>query len=334
MEMEQLLKFINALETILNNPEKLKEVMKHELKKIKKEYAKPRKTEIKDEITEIKIEKTNLIPKIKTIVMVTNEGYVKRVSLKSYAARKDETTLKPGDYVTHIYETDTLANLILFTSFGRYLFIPVHEITECKWKDLGNHVNNLRPIDSKEDIVGSIIYNEKDTITLFTKMGMVKRSNVKEMFVTRFSKPMTAIKLKDNDSLINISLLDNDSIFVTKNGYYLKYPSTEIPVVGIKASGVKGINLKDDEVIYATNIGEAEYLNCFTNQKSGKRIKLENLNILSRAKKGSILFKKLKTVDIKLVSACITKAKDNILLKTIFISLLSIIRNKITIIFT
>ena len=315
-EKEQLLKFINALELILNNEEKLKEVMKYELKKVKKEYAKERKTEIRDEITEIKIEKTNLIPKIKTVVIVTNDGYIKRVSLKSYSQRKDDTTLKPGDFITNIYETDTLSNLILFTSYGKYLFIPVHEISEVKWKDLGIHINNIRQVDPKERIVGSLIYNDKDIITLFTKMGMVKRCNVKDMLVTRFSKAMTAIKLKENDELVAISTLSSDSLIITKNGYYLRFNSNEIPVVGLKAAGVKGINLKEDEVIYASNIGNYEYLACFNNQSSGKRIKIDTLNTITRAKKGSMLFKKLKTVDIEIVCATILNAKDNILMKT------------------
>ena len=315
-EKEQLLKFINALELILNNEEKLKEVMKYELKKVKKEYAKERKTEIRDEITEIKIEKTNLIPKIKTVVIVTNDGYIKRVSLKSYSQRKDDTTLKPGDFITNIYETDTLSNLILFTSYGKYLFIPVHEISEVKWKDLGIHINNIRQVDPKERIVGSLIYNDKDIITLFTKMGMVKRCNVKDMLVTRFSKAMTAIKLKVNDELVAISTLSSDSLIITKNGYYLRFNSNEIPVVGLKAAGVKGINLKEDEVIYASNIGNYEYLACFNNQSSGKRIKIDTLNTITRAKKGSMLFKKLKTVDIEIVCATILNAKDNILMKT------------------
>ena len=315
-EKEQLLKFINALELILNNEEKLKEVMKYELKKVKKEYAKERKTEIRDEITEIKIEKTNLIPKIKTVVIVTNDGYIKRVSLKSYSQRKDDTTLKPGDFITNIYETDTLSNLILFTSYGKYLFIPVHEISEVKWKDLGIHINNIRQVDPKERIVGSLIYNDKDIITLFTKMGMVKRCNVKDMLVTRFSKAMTAIKLKENDELVAISTLSSDSLIITKNGYYLRFNSNEIPVVGLKAAGVKGINLKEDEVIYASNIGNYEYLSFFNNQSSCKRIKIDTLNTITRAKKGSMLFKKLKTVDIEIVCATILNAKDNILMKT------------------
>ncbi len=315
-KLEQLTKFINALESILNDENKLKEVMKHELKKIKKEYATKRITEIREEITDIKIEKSHLIPKIKTYVIITNEGYLKRVSSKSYAARNDETTLKPGDFVSQIYETDTLSNLILFTSLGRYLFIPVHEITECKWKDLGKHVNNLRPIENKEEIIGSLIYNDNDIVTMFTKLGIVKRTYLKDLFVTRFSKPMTAIKLKQNDELISITNKTGNSIIVTNNGYALNFSSSEIPLVGIKASGVKGINLKNDYVIFGNNTDGSEYLTIFTAINGAKRIKLELLNISTRAKKGTILFKKLKTIDIKLISCLLTNSKTTIGLKT------------------
>ena len=130
-------KLIAECESILNDEIKLKNVMKNELRDVKKNYAIPRKTIIKDEITEIKVDMKEMIPNEKVVVVVTNDGYVKRVSLKSHNSSDEETALKPGDFVRNKYFVTTQDTLLLFTNLGNYLYIPVHKITECKWNDLG-----------------------------------------------------------------------------------------------------------------------------------------------------------------------------------------------------
>ncbi len=316
-ELESLKKLIEGLNAILNDETALKYVMKKELKLVKKEYAVPRKTEIKDEITEIKIDMQSMIQKENVNVVVTNEGYVKRVSAKSYAASDGETLLKPGDYIANLFETTTLDNLVLFTNLGNYLFIPVHKIFEAKWKELGKHVSNLVPLQEEEKIIASFILDKKENLTLFTKNGMVKQVNMNDLVVTRFSKTMTAIKLKDNDELVTVTKSGSDVVMVTKNGYYLKYATAEIPIVGPKASGVKGIKLTDDEVVGASSLNEDdEYLDIFTNNNTAKRIKLSDLKVLTRAKKGTMLIKKNKTVTYEIVNAFLTEARDNIIIKS------------------
>jgi len=316
-EMEMLKKLIEGLKAILSDEEALKYVMKKELKIIKKEYATPRKTQIVDEITEIKIDMNSMIQKENVHLVVTNEGYVKRVSTKSYNSSDGETTLKPGDYVTRLFETSTLDNLVLFTNLGNYLFIPVHKIFEAKWKELGKHISNIVPLQENERIIDSYILEDEKILTLFTKNGMVKNILMKDLIVTRYSKTLTAIKLKDNDELVSVSDNGNETLIVTNNGYYLRYNTSEIPTVGPKASGVKGINLSDDEVVYGGNINEdSEYLNIFTNNNTAKRIKLNELKSLTRAKKGTMLIKKNKTVTYLITNAYLTSARDSILIKS------------------
>ena len=317
-EQADLLKYIATLEAILADEEKLKGVMKHELKKIRDEYATPRKTEVKAEITEIKIDTTDLIPKENVVVVVTNEGYVKRVSSKSFAASKDEeTTLKPGDYITGLYEVNTLNNLILFTDLGNYLYIPVHKIPECKWKELGKHVSNVVMTSANEQIIGSMIFeNNDDIITLFTQNGAVKRCLVKDLEVQRCSKPMIVMKLKDDDRLVSVQKDLGKSLFVSQNGYYLNINSEEIPVVGPKASGVKGINLKDDILVAGLSYKPQEYVNVFTDKKTAKRVKVSDLETMSRAKKGSLIIKKTKTVTYQVINALVTNSKDIISIKS------------------
>ncbi len=316
-EMENLKKLIEGLKAILSDEEALKYVMKKELKIIKKEYATPRKTEIVDEITEIKLDLTKMIPKEKVNVVVSNEGYLKRVSNKSYSSSDGETLLKPGDYITNLFETTTLDNLILFTNLGNYLFIPVYKIFEAKWKDLGKHVSNLIPLQESEKIIASFILEDDKSVTLFTKKGITKQINMKDLIVTRANKTLTAIKLKENDELVSVSLSGNEVILVTKAGYFLRYQNSEIPVVGPKASGVKGINLKDDDLVYGSAFDNTiEYLNIFTNHKTAKRIKISDLKELSRGKKGTMLLKKNKTVAYNVINAYLTNSKDIIIIKS------------------
>ena len=316
-EMEQLKKLIEGLKAILSDEEALKYVMKKELKLVKKEYAEPRKTQIVDEITEIKIDLTSMIQKENVLVTVTNEGYVKRVSTKSWSSSEGETLLKPGDYLTGLYETTTLNNLVLFTNLGNYLFIPVYKIFEAKWKELGKHISNLVPLQEGERIIKSFILEEDKNLTLFTKDGMVKQVSMSDLVVNRFSKTMMAIKLKDNDELVNVTYSDDKTLIITKNGYYLTYDTEEIPIVGAKASGVKGIKLTDDSVIYGGCFKTSEdYINIFTNNNTVKRVKLSELKTISRGKKGNQIIKKIKTVTYLIDYAFITNSRDIVLIKS------------------
>jgi len=310
-ECEKLKGLIEECNKILESETELKNVMKSELREVKKNYAVPRKTEIRDEIVDIKVDAKEMIPDENVVVVVTNDGYVKRVSTKSFKSSDEETTLKPGDYVTVKYLTSTRSNLLLFTNLGNYLFVPVHILPETKWKDLGKHISNTIMIKENERIVASLIMKDLDkNVTLFTKNGLVKQVLLKDFEVSRYSKPMTAIKLKDNDELINADISKDEVLFVTNNGLSLRFNTNEIPVVGTKASGVKGINLKDDYCVYASPINKEEYLNIYTNFKTIKRLKLSDISSISRAKKGSMLFKKVKTKDYKINFAYLTETKD------------------------
>ena len=310
-ECEKLKNLIEECNKILNNETELKNVMKSELREIKKNYAVPRKTEIRDEIVDIKVDAKEMIPDEKVIVVVTNDGYVKRVSQKSFKTSDEETTLKPGDFVTGRFLASTKDSLLLFTNLGNYLYVPIHIIPETKWKDLGKHISNTIMIKEQEKIIASLVLKDKNkNVTLFTKNGLTKQVALKDFEVTRYSKPMTAIKLKDNDELINADISKEEVIFVTNNGLSLRFNTNEIPVVGSKASGVKGINLKDDYCIYASPIKKEEYLNIYTNYKTIKRLKLSDITPISRAKKGNMLFKKAKTKDYKILFAYLTETKD------------------------
>ena len=162
-EQGNLNKMIEFLTSILNDEEVLKKQMKNSLTEIKKEFATPRRTEIRDEVTDIKIDMKEMIPKENVIVVVTNDGYVKRIPLKSYASASSEPTiLKPGDFIRGLYSTTTLDTLLMFTNQGHYLYVPIHEISETKWKEMGKHISNVISIGADEKIIYSMILDDKD----------------------------------------------------------------------------------------------------------------------------------------------------------------------------
>ena len=199
-ECEKLKNLIEECNEILHDENKLKNLMKSELREVKKNYAVPRKTEIRDEIVDIKLDAKEMIPDEKCVIVVTNDGYVKRVSQKSFSSSTEETTLKPGDYVTNKFMASTRDSLLLFTNLGNYLYVPIHILPEVKYKDLGKHISNTIMIKEQERIVASLILKDKSkTLTLFTKNGLTKQVLLKDFEVTRYSKPMMAIKLKDDD---------------------------------------------------------------------------------------------------------------------------------------
>ena len=189
-KLENLRKIIEELTGILNDESKLKGVIKDELRRMKKEYGVPRKTEISETIKEIKIDQTDLITKEDVIIVLTNDGYLKRVPIKSHNSADGETALKPGDYVICYKQTNTLNKLCIFTSRGNYLYLPIHEIPSCKWKDLGKHISNFVTISPDDKAVNAFIISENVTnpeVTMFTREGMVKRTNLNDFIVSRYS---------------------------------------------------------------------------------------------------------------------------------------------------
>jgi topoisomerase-4 subunit A len=185
----------------------------------------------------------------------------------------------------------------MFTNLGHYLYVPVHEIVETKWKELGKHISNLIPLSEEEKVISAMILDNKETnVIMTTKNGTTKRTNLGDLIVSRWTKPVNAMKLKDGDELVSVVKDNGRAIFVTENGYYINIDSNEIPIVGAKASGVKGINLKEDNVVTCLSPAATdEYIAIFTNKNTGKRIKLSDLDTMTRAKKGSTLIKKVKS---------------------------------------
>ena len=317
--MASLAKIIKGLSAILDDPKKLNNFMKDELKAIKDEYGTSRLTEIKEEITEIKIDTTDMITKEDVIVVVTKEGYVKRVSKRSYSASDSVPTLKDGDYVLGIYELNTMDTVLIFTDNGNYLYVPVYEIPDMKWKEIGKHISNSVKINEGENVVSVIPvtnFDLKSYITLFTRDGMIKRCMLNDFKVSRYNKPITCMKLKESDRLISASNKVGSLVFITTHlGYGLKFGLDEVPVIGVRGSGVKAINLSNDFVVSGNIINDEDYISIITTKSTGKRVKISEFEKTSRARKGVLVIRNVKTNPYYILNSFIVSNKANLGLK-------------------
>ena len=320
-EKASLEKIIKGLSAILEDAKKLKAVMKKDLLSVKNTYGMIRKTEIKDEITEIKIEKEDLIEKQDVVVVVTSDGYIKRTSKRSFSSSDSEITLKENDYIIGMYEANTIDTILLFTNLGNYLHIPVHIIPDMKWRDMPKHVSNLIEIAENESIISAIPvydFNTDLNIIIASKNGMIKKSLLKDFKLLRYSKPTSCMKLKDNDEVINAFLETKDNIFtVTNTGYALTFKTSDIPVVGIKASGVKAQKLKDDYLVSVCEFNSNDdYVVLFTNKKTAKRVKLDEFSISTRSRRGLLTIREVKSNPYQIYKSFIINNKKEIGIKT------------------
>ena len=304
---------VATLTSILKSEKTLLQVMKQELRELKKKYATPRLTEIQAEIKEIKIETEILIPEEEVYVVATKQGYYKRVSPRSFASSApEENGLREGDEVLLVQKVSTLDSIVLFTSKGNYLYLPIHEIPEAKWKDVGHHLSQSISLATNEIILAGMV-KEKDsddtyqdwTVVFFTKEGLVKQTALNEFNTYRGYKTRTsnAIKLKTaTDEVVAIELVPNQEqeiFIVTHCGFGLRYELTEVPVVGTVASGVKAINLRKDDFVAGAMVYSPEHkvVSAFivTQRGAVKRFNVLEVSMLTRAKRGLMVLRELKS---------------------------------------
>ena len=301
-EKANLEKIINGLTAILGSEEVLKSVMKKDLRAVRDEYGLPRLTDIKDEITEIKIDEAAMIPKEDVVVAITKDGYIKRTSFRSYtSSNPEDLTLKENDYLIGLYEMNTTDTLLVFTNKGNYLHIPVHIIPDLKWKDMPKHVSNIIEMPGEEEVISSIPaydFESNQNVIITTRDGIIKRSKLKDFKLQRYNKATSCMKLKDNDVVISAILESYDTVFLTTNtGYGLSFKTEEIPVIGVKAAGVKAMKLKDDYLVSVNNYSTEvhEFIAVITSKGTGKRIRLSDFEISSRTRRGVQVLREVKS---------------------------------------
>ncbi|HDA5647410.1 TPA: DNA topoisomerase IV subunit A [Staphylococcus aureus] len=309
-EHKELEALIKQLRHILDNHDALLNVIKEELNEIKKKFKSEQLSLIEAEIEEIKIDKEVMVPSEEVILSMTRHGYIKRTSIRSFnASGVEDIGLKDGDSLLKHQEVNTQDTVLVFTNKGRYLFIPVHKLADIRWKELGQHVSQIVPIEEDEVVIN--VFNEKDFNTdafyvFATQNGMIKKSTVPLFKTTRFNKPLIATKVKENDDLISVMRFEKDQLItvITNKGMSLTYNTSELSDTGLRAAGVKSINLKaEDFVVMTEGVSENDTILMATQRGSLKRISFKILQVAKRAQRGITLLKELKKNPHRIVAA-------------------------------
>ena len=258
-----------------------------------------RKTEIEAEIETIKIDQKDLVSDEKVVIGITKEGYIKRASLRSYQASQS-CGLKENDCLIFESEINTLDTLIIFTQLGNYVFLPVFKIDDQKWKDLGVYLDNIVPIEKNERIIKVLsIANFKEDLNILiaTKDGMMKQAKLADFEVSRYNKPMKAMRLADGDEVVSIDISEKPNILsVSKKGYALRFKTEELPLYGLQAGGVKSMSLSDgDEVAGAIYVKPGDDFIILTQRGNCIKDVVEELPLYSRNRRGIMIIEHQKT---------------------------------------
>ncbi|MFG6148792.1 DNA topoisomerase IV subunit A [Halobacillus sp. B23F22_1] len=332
-EAEELNKQIAYLQTLLASENKLFNVIKADLRSMKKKYADDRMTRIQEKVEELKVDLEVTVASEDIVVSVTKDGYVKRTSLRSYGASNGEgLALKDGDHVLRLLEINTTDTILLFTNLGKYLYLPVHKLPDIRWKDLGQHIANIVSIDKEEYLIDAIPireYKDDQYLLFFTKSGMVKKSELTLYQATRHSKPLIAVNLKGDDEVVDVHLTNGQSdLFIASNkAYGLWYSEEEVNTVGQRASGVKAIQLKEGERVVSGQVFDVETdpsLLLTTHRGAVKRMRLKEFERTSRAKRGVIMLRELKKNPHQVVDVQAVSNQDTLVVKTVKDKLLTV----------
>lgn len=302
-EEAELRERITMLKAIIGDERTMYNVMKRELREVKKKFANPRLTELQAEAQTIEIDVASLIVEEDTYVSVTKGGYIKRTSPRSYnASTVEEIGKRDDDELVFVSQAKTTQHLLIFTNLGNVIYRPVHELTDIRWKDIGEHLSQaITDFATDEYVLYAEIVDDFGPQTYFaaTKYGQIKRFERKEFtpWRTYKSKAVKYAKLKkDDDMVVTIAPIALDDVMViTHNGYALHFNIGEVPVVGAKAAGVKSINLKDDDFVVSAFIANTESFFILTQRGSLKRMTTELIPATSRANRGLQVLRELKS---------------------------------------
>lgn len=302
-EFAQLLNEMEALQEIIQDKRILHNTIIRELRAIRAQYPQERLTQIEDEVEELVINKTSMIANERVMLTVSRDGYIKRASMRSYNAVADALPgLKESDHLIGQCEADTLDTVLVFTDQGNYASLPMYQLEENKWKDIGAHVSKYVKMNNAERIVDACIVKDFNTyawVILVSQNGMIKRTPVSEWQLSRNSKTAMAMNLQTTDRVIRVVVgyAGDDIVLISKQGYMVRYPIHEIPVSSCKSRGVKAMNLTAGDRIACASIldDQASGVIVVTERLQTKRIRASEITTYKRPARGDLAAKKVKT---------------------------------------
>ena len=295
---------IAMLAAIIGDERTMYNLMKKELREVKRQFATPRLSSLEDTAKVIEIDTASLIAEEDTYVSVTKAGYIKRTSPRSFSASTlEEIGKRDDDRLLFIQSVKTTQHLLIFTTLGNVIYRPVHELADIRWKDIGEHLSQtITNFETNEEVLYVEVVDQFDDATTYfaaTRLGQIKRVERKEFspWRTYRSKSVKYAKLKDDsDQIVAVAPIKlDDVLLISKNGYALRFNIEEVPVVGAKAAGVKAMNLKADDELQAAFICNTSSFYLLTQRGSLKRVSTEEIPATSRAKRGLQVLRELKS---------------------------------------
>ncbi|WP_408621425.1 DNA topoisomerase IV subunit A [Limosilactobacillus galli] len=306
-EQAKLNKQIDEFQLILNDDHELATVLRKEMRAIKREFGNPRRTKIEDQVEKLEVDTKVTVAKEDVVVLVSHAGYIKRSSLRSFkASALDENGLREDDYPLLIEQTTTLAHLFMFTNLGHVIYRPVHEIADARWKDTGEHISQTIGLADDEEIIKAMLFDCLDlpgTFLMGTSDGQVKQSAFTDYQPgSRYrSHASVAIKLKSAAArLVNVDYYEpadkNQSLLaISRDGYAVRFDVADVPVTGIRTTGVRAINLKDDDVMAdLALVTDGQRIATITQRGAFKEMPLDEIAVGARSRRGELVLHRLK----------------------------------------
>ncbi|GAQ00291.1 DNA topoisomerase IV subunit A [Companilactobacillus pabuli] len=306
-EDQELNDQITSLNKIIDDHQTLMNVIKKELLTVRDTYADKRRTKIEAKVEEIEVDTSVMVASEDVRLLVSHDGYVKRSSLRSYQASSPEDNgLKDEDYPIIDQNVNTLDHVFIFTDKGNLIYRQIFEIEDSRWKDTGSHLSQQVGLDTDESILKAFVFKDlKETgnFLIATNENYIKQVAFSDLLPGRTYKSRASkyCKIKSADArVMNVYYLASDSsdlVYVfTKHSYASAFPVSEVPVVSGKAIGVKFVSLKADDQLagYFLSTDENEKIALLTQRGSYKQMKLSEIPVTSRARRGVLTLRELK----------------------------------------
>jgi topoisomerase-4 subunit A len=308
-EFEELSKKIEHFNAILSDPKVLRQELRQELKLIKKNYSTPRLTEIQADVQELKYDATVTVADEDVAVLVSKMGYVKRSSLRSHKASGDDNGLREDDSTVFVDHVNTLQHIFMFTNKGHVIYRPIHELPEFKWKEAGEHLSqSINGYLPDEEVIHVEVVSDIDKLVgtwlTATSDGYIKQFKFADLIPrsTYKKRSMIFMKLKVSSATIigleKLQLGDNANrtvVLVSRKAMGLRYDLAEVPLSGNRTTGVKSMNLaNDDEIISMASVTDDQALAVITHRGAFKWMAVTEIPVTSRARKGVLMMRELK----------------------------------------
>ena len=321
-ELNEIMQYIEYLNSILADEMKLLGVIKEELREIKSKYNDERRTEIQKVVNEIDIE--DLIQEEDVVITLTNSGYIKRISADTYSAQRrggrgiQAMTTKEDDFVENVLITSTHSDVLFFTNRGRVYKKRAYEIPDAGRTAKGTNIINLIPIEQDERIETVLTVADEireGYLFMATKKGLVKKTPLSE-FKNLRKNGLIAISLREGDELLKVKVTrgDADIVIVSERGNAIKFNEQDVRPMGRTAAGVKSMNLREDDIAVCMDIAvDDEDLLVISENGFGKRTPLVEYKRQNRGGVGLITYK-ISEKTGKVVGATVCKAEDELML--------------------